>query len=144
MSNTYFFKKVKSGVGSHYPSNVYGPHRLPGSVPSPQEARAETGQLHTHLDSRFHRSHPHTLASHHIARGGVCTGWHHCDMQTAQGCTEALWTKGQEAVEQVAQKQKPRTELYPHQGSPDAEQLPQSASSGRSEHMFPKLRVENG
>lgn len=125
----FFKKKVESGVGSHYLSNVYGPHRLPGSVPSPQNARAETGQLHTHLDSQPHRSHPHTLASRHIARGGVCTGWHHCDMQTAQGCTEALWTKGQEAVEEVAPKQKHSTELYPRQGgpgtsSPDAEWLP--------------------
>lgn len=105
-------------------------------VPFPPRRRpGQRKVLHTHLDSRLHRSYPHTLASHHIARGGVCTGWHHCDTETAQGCTEALWTKGQEAVKEVAQKQKPRTELYPRQGSPgtsspDAEQLPQSASSG--------------
>lgn len=56
----------------------------------------------THLDSWLHRSHPRKSASRHSAKRGGCTGWHHCDRQTAQGYTGALWKQRQEFVEAAA------------------------------------------
>lgn len=55
----------------------------------------------THLGSRLRRSHPHRSPSRHTARGGGCTGWHHCDRQTARDCTAALWTEAQETGKEV-------------------------------------------